>query len=112
MRYRLEVHGESDLFNEAKRAGKTTSDGEPQYWRVLSRATISLVVLASVKAIVVDDMVWDRLAGFCFMGITVGKWMTPHIRRLDTDRFPDWRELECAIWSMSNAVAWASVVQA
>ena len=72
----------------------------------------SAVVVVSVKAIVVDDMAWDRLAGCCFMGVTVGKWMSPHIRRLDTDRFPDWRELECASCSMSNAVAWASVVHA
>ena len=71
-------------------------------WRCLYRIFAVAAVAMFAWLVFVSGHEWHHVAGCMMIGVTVGKWAAPHVRRLDTDYYPDSREFELASTSMSD----------
>ena len=87
------------------------SDEERQRWRWIARAFVVLAVAMFLWQVLVLNIEWHHVAGCMMIGLTVGKWAVPHVRRLDTDRYPSGRDFEMASASLSDRHALSSVGQ-
>lgn len=79
-------------------------EGERAFYRGIYRVMLIGAIGMFIVG-VVSGTPWHTMAGCMMLGLTMGKWAAPHIRRLDTDRYPAGQDFEMATPSLSATYA-------
>lgn len=87
------------------------TDAERMFYRVLFWICVAVLAIVGVTLLIHGGIV--EAVGFCFLVFgpcrSLGKWLAPNIKRLDTDRYPQGKDFERASPSLSSMVAWANL---